>query len=393
MDERQCCSECEDEQETEETRDNLKSENHSCDLNNLDNIPISFEKESQDLREKSQISHHNEVHRDMSQSHHKAVDFPTVTPDYETIEELQIKEQPNLNNFLALQSVIKDNKLPTESPHLNSQSVTTENETVNEEKQLLNRYIATPKDLTFQQQLNVYCNPILNMDETPFQDKATRHKFIRKVQIIHFFILLVTIGGVALFDFLPNLHKEANTSSTIIEGGTVIEAEASHTHSIYISVFLIPFWIALVLMILLSIVFGCVPSIARIFPCNIIYLVVFVIIQIVCFASFDVYFYRYAAITGLIIAALVLIIIMLISRQSKWDITSCSFLPFVGVVALLLATAYFFIIILMKNSYEFYIIFSGVGAAIYCMLHIFMIQIIMAYKKYQIGAEDYLPLN
>ncbi|XP_018334400.1 protein lifeguard 3-like [Agrilus planipennis] len=383
MDDKQTSSQMEDEQDskhdtmhTNEKSTNWKPESRRV-IEDVDHIAITIDIDSQDICEEPQSSQQNDVQRrDINEGRHSQIDLLTFTADYETIKELQKKAQPNINYFLALQSLINSKQFSSESLQLKRQSVTIENADggiLNKEKQLLNRNIDFPADLTFQQRLKAYCMaaPIqLESGLSSFDDKYTRHEFIRKVFALLFICLAFTTAFIAVFAFAQpvRMYFRENIGVSIILMYTTLG-------------------FAVFLMCLVS----CVPSLARSFPSNLFVLALFVLFYTVSCGILAALHSEHAVLMAAGLTVLIVAIISLFAIQTRWDVTGCGFILFIASIAFSFAGFIFFLVYWLTGLVAMYIIYCGLGVALFSVYLMYDIQLIMGGRRYQISEEDYMP--
>uniref|UniRef100_A0A131Z218 N-methyl-D-aspartate receptor associated protein n=1 Tax=Rhipicephalus appendiculatus TaxID=34631 RepID=A0A131Z218_RHIAP len=197
----------------------------------------------------------------------------------------------------------------------------------------------------------------------PFGDKYVRIGFIRKVYAILSVQLLVTAAIIAAFIFVPVLNKFAKTN-----GLAMLLAGIG----------------SLVILFVLT----CCGNLMRSFPTNFILLFLFTILNAIALSGACVFYKRDEVMMAVGITAVIFILLTMFAMQTAIDFTGCSAISFILIILLLI----FGIVVAIFPSRTLQMIYSCIGAAIFCFYIVMDTQLIVGGKKRknQLSPEDYI---
>ncbi|KAL7635118.1 UNVERIFIED_CONTAM: hypothetical protein RMT77_014104 [Armadillidium vulgare] len=207
-----------------------------------------------------------------------------------------------------------------------------------------------------------YNDPISGGGNLEFSDKSIRHGFIRKVYLILCGQLTITFGLVALF--------------TLSEG---VKAFARNNHWL--------FWVAFVTTFVCLIALSCCGNLRRKFPHNFIFLGLFTVCEGFLLGCASASFEAVEILIAVGITAAVVLGLTLFAFQTKIDFTMCGGFVLVSVIVLML----FGILALIFRNRILSIVYSSVGALLFCFYLVFDTQMMLGGNhRNAISPEEYV---
>ncbi|XP_067687208.1 protein lifeguard 1-like [Haliotis asinina] len=195
-----------------------------------------------------------------------------------------------------------------------------------------------------------------------FSEKSVRLGFIRKVYGILTCQIVVTIGIMSLFLYIPAVH------------------EYSRHHAWM-------WYLALALTIVALIALACCENVRRQFPTNIILLGVFTICEGFLLGTVASHYDKDAVLIAVGVTAVVTVSLTLFAFQTKWDFTMMSGLLFVFMIVLLCLGL---LCAIIRNKY-LNLVYACLGALVFCAYLVFDTQLMLGGKhQYSLSPEEYI---
>ncbi|XP_076069166.1 protein lifeguard 1-like isoform X2 [Oratosquilla oratoria] len=204
-------------------------------------------------------------------------------------------------------------------------------------------------------------DPLPGQFAASFSEKAIRHAFIRKVYMILFAQLLVTLGFVALFTF----HR----------GVKYFVLRHQWVYFLSYAIFIITYMTMV-----------CCSSVRRKWPANIIMLSIFTLALSYMTGTIASTYGTNIVIMTVGITAAICFILTLFATQTKYDFTGCGVYLFVGCMILIV----FGIICIFTSSKIMDTIYSAGIALLFSMYLIYDTQMILGGRKHELSAEEHI---
>lgn len=199
-------------------------------------------------------------------------------------------------------------------------------------------------------------------DFSGFDDKAIRHGFIRKVYSILLVQLLVTIGIMAIFMYVPGVKEFSYANAWLMI-------------------------VAMVLTFVLLIVLACCPNVRRSYPTNMILLGLFTLLEAFMLGVVSSHYDTDAVLMAAGITAVVSLSLTIFAFQTKWDFTMFGGILFVFLIVLF---CFGLLCAIIQNRYAT-LAYASIGALIFAAYLVFDTQLMMGGKhKYSISPEEYI---
>lgn len=197
---------------------------------------------------------------------------------------------------------------------------------------------------------------------TGFDDTAVRHGFIKKVYGILLVQLLVTIGIMCIFMYIPGVKEFSIANSWLMI-------------------------VAMVLTFVLLIVLACCPNVRRSYPTNFILLGLFTLLEAFMLGVISSHYETDAVLMAAGITAVVSLGLTIFAFQTRWDFTMMGGLLFVFLIVLI---CFGLLCAIIQNKYAT-LAYASIGALIFAAYLVFDTQLMMGGKhKYSISPEEYI---
>ncbi|XP_028405366.1 protein lifeguard 2-like [Dendronephthya gigantea] len=198
--------------------------------------------------------------------------------------------------------------------------------------------------------------------EVGFMSKTVRLGFIRKVFTILSFQLVVTVGVICLFLFVPAVEK------------------AGQNTILYIIAYLIFFVLYFVLV--------CCDSVRRNHPTNLILLGLFTLALSFLVGAISSYHKTNIVLVMMGVTAIVTICVCLFACQTKFDMTKFGGVLFVFALVVFFVLIFSPAFLLVTTAGK--IAIGGVLALLFTAFMVYDVQLIMGGRKYELSEEEYV---
>ncbi|GAB1604486.1 protein lifeguard 1-like [Argonauta hians] len=195
-----------------------------------------------------------------------------------------------------------------------------------------------------------------------FSDISIRMGFIRKVYSILMLQLLVTLGIIAVFLFVPEVNQYIKENKWLL-------------------------FVALAATFVTMIMLSCCSNLRREFPVNFIMLTIFTLCEGFLLGFISSFYKIDAVMIAVGVTALVSASLTVFAFQTKWDFTTMGGMLFVFLIILII----FGILCIFIRSRILSLVYSCLGALLFSFYLVFDTQLMLGGKhQYSLSPEEYV---